>query len=85
MLRNVPPPCRDLSCAVGVLLRERMESRGVSQVQVAAAIGVSQPVISRSLSGIRRWNLDQLAAVCAFLGTKASDVIAVAEETIGDP
>lgn len=84
MLPDVPQSGRELSLAVGVLLRERMESSGVSQMQVAAAIGVSQSVISRSLTGIRRWNLDQFAAVCMFLGTKASDVIAVAEDTIGD-
>lgn len=80
----MPPSGRELSRTVGTLLRDRMEARGVSQLQVAEAIGMSQPTISRCLAGIRRWDLDQLAAVCSFLGTKASDVIAVAEDTIGD-
>lgn len=80
----VPPLHGDLSRVVGELLRERVDARGVTQTEIAAASGMSQSTLSRSLSGLRRWDLDQLAAVCRYLGTKASDVIAVAEEEIGD-
>lgn len=73
-----------LSAAVGTLLRDRIVARGVSQETVANAGGMSQPTLSRCLSGQRSWDLDQLEAVCRFLGTRASDVIAVAEDTVGD-
>lgn len=55
----------------------------MSQEVVAGAAGMSQPTLSRCLSGLRSWDLDQLARVCEFLGTRASDVIAVAEDTPG--
>lgn len=73
-----------LSAAVGELLRDRITSRGVSQETVANAGGMSQPTLSRCLSGLRSWDLGQLHAVCRFLGCVTSDLIAVAEDTVGD-
>jgi len=59
-----------------------MESRGITQLAVARHVGLSQGQLSRLLSGDRRWDLDQLSTVCTYLGTRASDLIAVAEEGI---
>lgn len=61
-----------------------MDDNGRKQSVVATAVGMSQPQLSRCLGGLRRWDLDQLSAVCRYLGTRASDVIAVAEDTLGD-
>lgn len=80
----MPPSHGDLSRLVGELLVDRMKSRGLSQIQIAAQVGLSQPTLSRCLTGNRRWNLDQLAAVCVLLGTRASDVLAVAEDTLAE-
>lgn len=79
----VPVPARDLSREVGALIRDRMLARGLTQTKVAASVGISQPQLSRCLSGKTSWDLDELDAVCKYLGTRASDVVAVAEDSVG--
>lgn len=76
-------PGKEVTREVGTLLQDRMRARGVSQTTLANQVGLSQPQLSRYLSGKRDWKLSLLVAVCDFLGTRASDVISVAEDTVG--
>lgn len=82
-LGDVDAALGELAAVVNSLLRDRMLAQGLSQSRVAAGAGISQPQLSRLLSGSRDWELDVLSSVCQVLGTRASDIIAVAEDMRG--
>ena len=42
-----------------------MKRHGVTQGRLASALGVSQVTVSRKLSGVRAWSLDNLDALIA--------------------
>lgn len=66
------------------MIRDRMTARGFTQLRLASSAGMSQPTLSRCLSGISRWEVDDLVVVCQVLGTTAPDVLAVAIDMLGD-
>ena len=53
---------------LGRRLRELREGRGLTQEQLALAIGTSQPYIARIESGITEPRLDTLQRLAAALG-----------------
>lgn len=59
-------------------LRAEVARRKFTQVQLASALGMSQPVVSRLLSGERPLTLDFVAAVARVLDVPISQLI-------GDP
>ena len=56
---------------LGKKLRERREQLGLSQRQVAASLGVAQPVYQRFEQGIFECNYSQLAALCRLYDISA--------------
>lgn len=66
------------------MVRERMLAKGWTQMHLARLSGVPQSTLSKCLSGETTWNLDRFADVCTALGARASDLLAVAEETLDD-
>lgn len=49
-------------------IRKRMKQRGLRQVDVAEALGIDQDKVSKSLTGIRRFTAEEMAALEALLG-----------------
>lgn len=74
-----PQPVGERSRRASIVLRERLADHPVRQEAIAAHAGMSQSQLSRCLTGVRPWNLDQLDAVCAYLGTNLVDVIAATD------
>ena len=63
---------------VKLRLRELRNTKGLTQDELAAAIGVSQRTISRLESGWKpRADLGQLVAICQVLGVTMSDLVPV--------
>jgi transcriptional regulator with XRE-family HTH domain len=72
-------PLSDRSRRVGAVLLDRLKARGIDQVDVAVAVGMSASQLSRCLRGKKPWNLDQLEAVCLYVETNLLDVIAASD------
>lgn len=70
----------DLDRRVGSVLKERLDAHGITQRSVATATGIDSGQLSRYLRGVKPWTLTELDAVCAYLGTNLTDVIAAAEQ-----
>lgn len=64
----------------GTKIKEARKAIGMSQVELAAALGVSVPAISRYELGQRHLRPDQLEAVAAILGISAIDLLDVEPE-----
>ncbi|CAG9262662.1 helix-turn-helix domain-containing protein [Paraburkholderia caribensis] len=64
---------------VGEIIREWREQRGLTQVGLAEASGLSSQYISRLEIG-RNPSLETLAAIAEVLDCKVSELIAAAEE-----
>lgn len=63
---------------VSIRLRELREARGLTQVELADAIGVSQKTISLLESGRKpRADLDQLTDLCRELGVTMAELVPV--------
>jgi transcriptional regulator with XRE-family HTH domain len=56
-------------------VRAELARRRVSQAQLSAALGVSQPAISRRLTGAVPFTVDELHAVAALLGLPAGSLL----------
>lgn len=64
----------------GTKLKEARKAKGMSQIELAAALGVSVPAISRYEAGQRNLRPDQLEAAAAILGISAIDLLDVEPE-----
>jgi len=59
-------------------LRELRDAAGLTQVELAEKLGVSQKTVSRLESGTKpRADLDQLAAICRVLKCTMSDLVPI--------
>jgi transcriptional regulator with XRE-family HTH domain len=56
------------SMFVGARVRAVREDRGMSQVQLADMMGITQPHLCNLEGGIKRWTVDMLAAAASGLG-----------------
>jgi transcriptional regulator with XRE-family HTH domain len=65
------------------LLRSLRRAAGLTQVQVAAALGVPQSFVSKYESGERRLDVIELGHVAQALGVSTGDVLKRLEETDG--
>jgi transcriptional regulator with XRE-family HTH domain len=59
---------REVNRRVGMNVKIAMMMRGVGQPALAAALGVTQPSVSRRLSGHTPWTPDELEAAATLLG-----------------
>ena len=57
-------------------LRELRQAAGLSQVELAKRLDVSQSFVTKYENGDRRLDLFQLRAVCAALGVRLSELVA---------
>lgn len=75
-------PISDLTRLVAATIRGQMAQHGVTQAEMADALGVSQSQFSKMLRGVRSINLDELDGMCVALGLATSDVIKQAETVL---
>ena len=61
--------------ATAANVRAEMASAAVSQVVLAAHLGTSQQAISRRLSGLVAFDVDELHRIAEFLGVPVSALI----------
>jgi transcriptional regulator with XRE-family HTH domain len=57
------------------LLRSVREEAGISQKELAAALGVDQTIVSKYEHGVRRLDLLELDAICGFVGIRLEEFI----------
>ena len=51
---------RSTQTIVTRLVKNFLSESGITQQTLAAALGITQPTLSRKLTGIRTWSLDDL-------------------------
>lgn len=64
---------------VGQILVSERSRQGVSQRELASAIGISQPTLSKIENGLSQINLTQLARAATCLGTSPSRLLSQAD------
>ena len=64
---------------VGKKLKERREQLGMTQRQVAVALGIAQPVYQRFEKGIFECSYSQLAAICRLYDISADYLLGLKE------
>lgn len=60
---------------VSVRIRAARKDRGVSQRELARALGVAQSTLSRIERGERRVSVDRLVAIARALGVRPADML----------
>lgn len=63
------------------ILRQRRLMAGLTQKQLASAIGVPQSFVSKYEAGERRLDLVELEAICRALGVSLQELLRQFEET----
>ena len=76
------PPC-PLRQHIARELRDEAILRGITQRQIAAHVGLSQPTISRIMAGLRDMRLDDLYGICATLHIDCLTIVARAATRVG--
>ncbi len=69
----------DLKERVGKKLKERREQLHITQREVAAALGVAQPVYQRFEKGIYECSYAQLAALCKLYDVSADYLLGLSD------
>ncbi len=64
---------------VGKRLRERRLQLHMTQSEVAAALGVAQPVYQRFEKGVYECSYEQLAALCKLFDISADYLLGIAQ------
>jgi transcriptional regulator with XRE-family HTH domain len=67
---NASPPL-----TVADRVRKRIRAAEVSQEELGAKLGLSQPAVSRRMSGALSWRLDELKKLAVVLGIPLADLI----------
>jgi DNA-binding Xre family transcriptional regulator len=62
------------------MLREKMGRANLTHQEVADAIGISRPQVSKILAGAKQIDLEQLDELCWALGLSFRDVVVAADE-----
>ena len=68
--------------AVTKLLKQAREAAGMSQVELAEALGQSQSFVSKTERGERRLDVVQLRTVCNALGVSLPDFVVSLEKVL---
>lgn len=73
-----------LHTSLASLLRQLREDNGLSQVDVATALGEPQSFVSKYETGTRRLDLVELRQVARVLGVELREIVARFEKVAGD-
>ena len=77
--RDIP----DLYPAIGALLRDARQRRGLNQLEVAASVNLTRGSIANIEAGRQRIQLHTWVAMCQLLGADPADVISRALQATG--
>lgn len=65
--------------AIAMNIHEHSKRSGVSQQELAAGAGLSQPAMSRRMNGEVEFRVDELQAIAAFLEVPLEQLLAPAD------
>lgn len=74
----------NLTRCIAAAVRAAMRARGVRQVDVALALGLSQPAVSARLNGRTPFTLADLERLADLLGVTVSELLQPPAEPIGE-
>lgn len=60
-----------------------LKDAGITQLQVAEALGTTQATISRKVSGTSAWKVSELAQLAVMLGITPAEVLAAVSDELG--
>ncbi len=63
------------SAAIGANVRVAMARVGMTQTDLAAVLGISQPAVSARLRGVVAFNVDEIIDVAAHLGVPVDQLL----------
>ena len=61
--------------ALGLAVDQQMFLRGITRTQVAQALGLSQPSISRKISGKVPWTVEEISLVAMYLNVETASLL----------
>ena len=64
-----------LSVKIAARVRGLAAEKNITQMQLAAALGIAQPAVSRRMRGITPWSLDELAVLGQLLDVQFAVII----------
>lgn len=64
-----------LSAKVAAIIRAEAARHRVSQTRIAASLDLSQAAVSRRMSGVTPWELDELPQVAQLLDLSLADLL----------
>lgn len=67
-----------MSRAVAAQIQRLLDERGMSGNALAQATGIPQSSISRKLTGVHPFDVDDLAAIAAALGVRPAELLSAA-------
>jgi transcriptional regulator with XRE-family HTH domain len=73
--RLVPISERPLRARVAANIRAELARNDVTQVQVAAALGITQQAVSQKLSGRRPFSLDDVEVIAPMVGMAPDELV----------
>lgn len=76
--------CMNVSAVIGERVHTLMWRRRIEQRTVSAALGMTQPALSRKLRGQRLWSVEELVEVAAYLGVPVTDLLPAEVASSGD-
>lgn len=65
--------------AIAAVLDAALERQGMTQTELGDAVGISQPQVSKILSGLKPMTMSEMLNMCKALGLVASEVLEQAE------
>lgn len=63
------------SALTGANVRAEMARRGISQMRLAEALGMSQPAVSARLRGVTPFDINELAAIAEFFNMPVTGLL----------
>ena len=56
-------------------IRARMAAAGMTQIRAAELAGMTQPGLSRTITGSRQWRVDEVIRLAESLGCTVEDLV----------
>ena len=67
---------------VGANILSKIESRGMTQQNLADALGISKQVMNKIIKGSKAINVNELAKIASVIGTTTDELLTVSGEPV---
>lgn len=67
---------------VGANIKKRLDTKGMSQTQLADALGISKQVMNKIIKGSKAINVNELARIAEILSVSTDDLLVVNTEPV---